>query len=551
MHLQFDFFRYDAYGFLVYSVFSQRLPQNETGNEELSLGEASKGYAYAGAFFTDHRVKSRDWLFELILVDYRGTINSFLLSPSGYQEFSSLSLNSHYKFGVSAVTFSFKHNLLYVAGPSIQASNQDHRGPSDYGLTFWRLLGEMPHYQVVPPYDYTENKSISWFYSRAPEQDHIFKLEESPKGDLMCALHASGNISIWQVPSLRQACLWHLEEQPCHDDMNPSMMQNPRLKKRKRQFLNQAIKWHPLEVKWWNDDSLVISRYSGGVTIVSLNNPDRNLLGDSAEFFAGTAHLSQCFGKGFFVLEREVTNKKQRKLEPDDDIMDEPLEFEQESSDDDEDSNFLVKTKKYAKNLAYVLTESERFAPPRKRPRLTYHNYKLVVFLSTTPEELYSRKIEMEEYGEALILAQHYNLDSDQVYERQWKLSNLSTTSISDYLTKIKRRALVLRECLQTVPNDVEAIKALLEYGLQETDLHVLDLMQQDENEGRFVKVIFSLSNLNTRYILFDILSLKFQPRPIQSQEYNYLSEEEQLERKANEEQNLISRINWDNLSLR
>ena len=108
--------------------------------------------------------------------------------------------------------------------------------------------------------------------------------------------------------------------------------------------------------------------------------------------------------------------------------------------------------------------------------------------ISTTPEELYNRKIELEEYGEALILAQHYNLDSDQVYERQWKMSNLTTTAISDYLTKVKRRSLVLRECLNTVPNDVDAIRALLEYGLKETDLVVLEMMSRDDNEGRMIK---------------------------------------------------------------
>ena len=115
---------YDAYGFLVYSVFSQRLPQNEAANEEFG-GIQSKGYAYAGAFFSDCRVKSREWLYELILVDYRGTVNSFLLSPSGYQEFSSMKLTSHYKYGVSAVSFSTHHNLLCVAGP-IQVAKSNY-----------------------------------------------------------------------------------------------------------------------------------------------------------------------------------------------------------------------------------------------------------------------------------------------------------------------------------------------------------------------------------------------------------------------------------------
>ena len=192
--------------------------------------------------------------------------------------------------------------------------------------------------------------------------------------------------------------------------------------------------------------------------------------------------------------------------------------------------SLLVKGKRVATSWAYTITESERFAPPRKKPKLSYHNYKLLALLSTTPEELYNRKIEMEEYGEALILAQHYNLDSDHVYERQWKLSNLSTTAISDYLGKIKRRSLVLRECLNTVPNEIEALRSLLQYGLQETDLHVLEMMEREdggEAGGRYIK-----QKANTR-----------------ASEY-YLTEEEEIERKTAEEERLISNLSWDDLSV-
>ena len=68
---------FDSYGFIVYSVFSQKIPAKDS--------ISSIGNSYAGVFFSDARVKSRDWIFELILVDYSGRINSFLLSPSGYQ----------------------------------------------------------------------------------------------------------------------------------------------------------------------------------------------------------------------------------------------------------------------------------------------------------------------------------------------------------------------------------------------------------------------------------------------------------------------------------
>ena len=87
---------FDSYGFIVYSVFSQKIPAKDS--------ISSIGNSYAGVFFSDARVKSRDWIFELILVDYSGRINSFLLSPSGYQvtnaylgrdRMTSLSLGRH------------------------------------------------------------------------------------------------------------------------------------------------------------------------------------------------------------------------------------------------------------------------------------------------------------------------------------------------------------------------------------------------------------------------------------------------------------------------
>ena len=45
----------------------------------------------------------------------------------------------------------------------------------------------------------------------------------------------------------------------------------------------------------------------------------------------------------------------------------------------------------------------------------------------------------------------------------------MSVAAISDYLGKVKRRSLVLKECLNTVPSDVGAVRELLNYGLLET----------------------------------------------------------------------------------
>lgn len=48
-------------------------------------------------------------------------------------------------------------------------------------------------------------------------------------------------------------------------------------------------------------------------------------------------------------------------------------------------------------------------------------------------------QIELEEYGEALALAQSYNLDCDLVYQKQWRKSPVTVSSIHDYLVRTPR----------------------------------------------------------------------------------------------------------------
>lgn len=46
-------------------------------------------------------------------------------------------------------------------------------------------------------------------------------------------------------------------------------------------------------------------------------------------------------------------------------------------------------------------------------------------------------QIDHEEYGEALALAKAYGLDSDLVYQRQWRKSPVSVATIQDYLVSM------------------------------------------------------------------------------------------------------------------
>lgn len=44
----------------------------------------------------------------------------------------------------------------------------------------------------------------------------------------------------------------------------------------------------------------------------------------------------------------------------------------------------------------YSITDIEKFQPKRKKSRVFHRTYRLIGLKSTTPEELYSRKIEIE-----------------------------------------------------------------------------------------------------------------------------------------------------------
>lgn len=70
---------------------------------------------------------------------------------------------------------------------------------------------------------------------------------------------------------------------------------------------------------------------------------------------------------------------------------------EEDEGDVDSDSDHETSAKAryfgYIKQGLYLVTEMERFAPPRKRPRTITKNYRLVSLRSTTPEELYQRKV--------------------------------------------------------------------------------------------------------------------------------------------------------------
>ncbi|XP_058690107.1 NBAS subunit of NRZ tethering complex isoform X2 [Poecile atricapillus] len=447
-------------------------------------------YAIAGLIFLEYKA-SAQWSAELLVVNYRGELRSYLVSVGtnqSFQESHSFSFSSHYAHGITTVIYHPGHRLLLVGG--CETDEDGVSKAAGCGISAWRILSGSPHYKQVTSYEddvrtaqrrgLLRIMNLRFYSRRGTEQDGVFKMNLSPDGALLAAIHFSGKLTIWSIPSLRQQGEWDQTAQPGYDELNPDW----RLSSEKRKKIKDKESYYPLiDVNWWADNSVILARCSGALTVSSVKTL-RNLLGKACEWFESSPQVTSAHDGGFLSLECEV------KLVPKRLRLDSRPGDEDEGEDDsDSDDETSAKDRyfSYLKQGLYFVTEMERFAPPRKRPRTITKNFRLVSLRSTTPEELYQRKIDNEEYGEALSLAQTYGLDSDLVYQRQWRKSAVNVASIQDYLSKIKKRAWVLHECLERVPENADAAKKLLQYGLKGTDLEALVAIGKGEDGGRFI----------------------------------------------------------------
>lgn len=78
---------------------------------------------------------------------------------------------------------------------------------------------------------------------------------------------------------------------------------------------------------------------------------------------------------------------------------------------------------------------------------------------------------------------------------RRYGLLNASVFYFLCIQSKIKKRSWVLHECLERVPENVDAAKELLQYGLKGTDLEVLLALGKGADDGRLVTERFGFKS--------------------------------------------------------
>merc|ERR1719419_310365 len=151
----------DTLGGHVYSLISPRISSSQPGWVDVPRSGPVKT-SYAGVFFTDVRIRNetRDsgWISELLLVEVSGSVTSFMVSETGYQELS------RYDIGWSVTSCSLCHTL----GLLVTAGGEDHPlarqrslvgKASHSGLVTFRLVNQEPHYE--PLLDHEEQRLLS------------------------------------------------------------------------------------------------------------------------------------------------------------------------------------------------------------------------------------------------------------------------------------------------------------------------------------------------------------------------------------------------------
>lgn len=166
------------------------------------------------------------------------------------------------------------------------------------------------------------------------------------------------------------------------------------------------------DISWWSNEAIILLWSNGNLTINHIHDQS-NLIGKSAERFEINSQLSEASKEiNFYILE---TKKKE------------------------------------------------------KQTKIINH-VQLIEFHSVTPIEFIKKKIQNNQFNDALELAQYYDIDNDFLYQYKWEIvSEISIDSLQSCFDPIQNRLWILDQCIHHVPQTFNETLLLYIYGIYET----------------------------------------------------------------------------------
>ncbi|XP_037298727.1 neuroblastoma-amplified sequence isoform X2 [Manduca sexta] len=415
------------------------------------------------------RVKGNKWNWEVVVVTFDGKLRGYLVSQT-----EGCKLHHTFRFagGVSALAYSACHQTLYVAGLP-RGKAKDPTSPLSAGVTAWRIVNDEPFYTLSVVCDQLDaqlaNERFQLYIPFLTNKNLAFivQMQLSTDGCRLACLHCSGEVSVWRLPLLRAERRWPLATQPQHNLRNPLLTTDNANK--------DPTLFYAADVNWWTPEEIILSRFSGAVSVCNIADMV-NILGKQPEFFQGTPRITCAHEGTFMVLECESNVLPAKKSRSDESM--EVVNIEADTED-----SMLELTKELFKTVLYAITDIETFQPKPKRITVVSRVYRLLGVKSTTPTELFSRKIESGNYSEALTLAERFNLDSDLVYQQQWRKNPVSTEAIQKYLSKVSKKIWAVHQCVDRLPETLPAAKELLQFGLELTNEKIMNEINKEAEE--------------------------------------------------------------------
>jgi len=95
--------------------------------------------------------------------------------------------------------------------------------------------------------------------------------------------------------------------------------------------------------------------------------------------------------------------------------------------------------------------------------------------------EMYDVLINSQNYQSALDFADRYKLDKDQVYKSQWLHSEQGIDDVQMFLSNIKDEAFLIGECVERVGRTEDAMRSLLQFGLNLTSRYNFSQPETDQ----------------------------------------------------------------------
>ncbi|XP_068626445.1 NBAS subunit of NRZ tethering complex-like isoform X2 [Battus philenor] len=441
-------------------------------------------HAVSDIIFMPLRVKDTKWNWEVLVVTYDGRLRGYVVSQT---EGCKLRHSFRFPAGVAALAYCQPHDALYVAG--VPRGVKDPSSPLSAGITAWRILNDDPFYKLSVVSDQLEAKFANERFQLyipfvTPKSlNFIVRMELSADNTKLVCVHCNGDVTVWRLPLLKLLKRWPLASQPEFDLRNPLVAADKPHK--------DLSLYYPADVNWWTNEEIIVSRFSGAVSVCDIEDMV-NILGKKPEFFQGTPRVTRAHDGVFMALECESSVLPAMKSRSDESM--EVVKVEEEVED-----SMLDLTKELFKTILFAITDMETFQPKPKKITVVSRIYRLLGVKSTTPNELFSRKIDSGNYTEALSLAATFGLDSDQVYQQQWRKNPVSTEAIEKYLSKVSKKIWAVHQCVDRLPESLSAAKELLQFGLQLTNERILDDINKDKNEDDMLEPDYiGLEDLNS-----------------------------------------------------